>query len=233
MLARYALMDRVNAAVGTARSLSERHDAGCRGGQGSTRGTLARRFALQLMLVEHGVRTRSRDAPVEVVLSVEPAMDGGGDAGNAPVVRAEFRHVCGWAARRHMQVTQRELPAACGGTGGGRIWRGQPSCRAKADCTCSKAATRPLRGPRATLLHCGLTANAVEIPLAELQEAISARAGDQQHRAALSHGAFAAGARYRARLAHGTPAGSVGRRFRSVPARVVKSFTRPKRSGSG
>lgn len=107
VLARYALMDRVRAAAGTARSLSERH-ARNRGGQFSRE--LAGRFALQLLLVEHGIRDVHGDAPVEMVLSVEPALEAAGDVEQAHRwCRQVFDMYVGWCARRRMHSVRREL----------------------------------------------------------------------------------------------------------------------------
>jgi ATP-dependent Clp protease ATP-binding subunit ClpC len=112
ILARYALMDRVKAACGTARSLSERHGRGLPGRAGSFSRELAGRFALQLLLVDRGIRDALNDAPVEVVLSVEPAMDSGGDLEHTVrwCQRVGTMYE-GWVTRRHMQGTQRALPS--------------------------------------------------------------------------------------------------------------------------
>ena len=112
VLARFALMDRVKAACGTARSLGERHGRGLPGRNGAFSRDLAGRFALQLLLVERGIRDALSDAPIEVVLSVEPAMESGGDP--AEVVRWCQRIAGmygGWAARRNMHGTSRSLPS--------------------------------------------------------------------------------------------------------------------------
>ena len=63
LLARFALMDRVKAALGTARSLSERHGRGLSGRAGTFSRELAGRFALQLLLVDRGIRDALGDAP--------------------------------------------------------------------------------------------------------------------------------------------------------------------------
>jgi len=112
VLARFALMDRVNAACGTARSLGDRHGRGLPGRTGAFSRELAGRFALQLLLVDRGIRDALSDAPVEVVLSVEPAMESGGDP--AEVARWCQRIIGmydGWVARRNMHHTPRSLPA--------------------------------------------------------------------------------------------------------------------------
>jgi ATP-dependent Clp protease ATP-binding subunit ClpC len=110
VLARYALMDRVKAAAATARSLSERHGRGMPGRAHQYSRELANRFALQLLLVERGLRDALADAPIEVVLQVEPAMESGADAEAtrrwcARVLEMYTR----WGAERRMQVTARQI----------------------------------------------------------------------------------------------------------------------------
>ena len=113
VLARYALMDRVKAACGTARALNERHGRGLTGRAGSFSRELAGRFALQLLLVERGIHEALSDAPIEIVLSVEPAMDSGGDAEQtARWCQRIAAMYGGWVMRRHMQSTQRSLPSS-------------------------------------------------------------------------------------------------------------------------
>ena len=112
LLSRYALMDRVKAALGTTRALSERHGRGLSGRAGTFSRELAGRFALQLLLVDRGIRDALSDAAVEVVLSVEPAMDSGADAEQtARWCQRVADMYDGWVARRHMQGTQRALPS--------------------------------------------------------------------------------------------------------------------------
>jgi len=110
VLSRYALLDRVQAALSTARSLHERHGRGLRGKSGQYSKDLARRFALQLWLVDRGVQDATLDAPVEVVLMVEPAMDGGDVENARRWCRRIFSMYLAWSERRHMQSVQRELP---------------------------------------------------------------------------------------------------------------------------
>jgi ATP-dependent Clp protease ATP-binding subunit ClpC len=110
LLARYALMDRVKAAATTLRSLAERHGRGLPNRTGQFSRDLAGRFALQLLLVERGVRDVLADAPMEVVLLVEPAMDSGGDAEATRRWCARMYDMyVGWGSQRRMQVTAREL----------------------------------------------------------------------------------------------------------------------------
>ncbi len=106
VLARLALMDRVRAASETAESFRARLVKAGSGGK-STRELVAR-LALQLHLIGEGIKDVFEDAPIEAVLSVEPALDGGADrVGDAPQwcgqLLAMYR---GWAAARNMQLSE-------------------------------------------------------------------------------------------------------------------------------
>lgn len=106
VLARLALMDRVRAASETAKSFRARLVKAGSGGK-STRELVAR-LALQLHLIGEGIKDVFEDAPIEAVLSVEPALDGGADrVGDAPQwcgqLLAMYR---GWAAARNMQLSE-------------------------------------------------------------------------------------------------------------------------------
>ena len=102
VLARIALIDRVAQAARTADGLRARLDA--RAGAMAPRELVAR-LALQLHLVQRGIDDARLDAPIDVLLAVEPALDGAADAaalaGWCERLRAMY---CGWAARRHMQI---------------------------------------------------------------------------------------------------------------------------------
>ncbi len=106
-LSRLALMDRIEAAAATAASLASRMDKRTRQpGQGSRE--LASRLALQLHLVGAGLADLETDAPVEVALVVEPALDMHASerqeaAAWCGEIRAMYR---GWCARRHMQFSE-------------------------------------------------------------------------------------------------------------------------------
>ena len=103
MLSRYALIDRVKAAVGTARGLESRLSRSA-GRDGRHSRDLISRLASQLYLVRHGIEDVLSESPVEVVLSVQPVLDAGPD----PASSARW---CGrlldtyrlWASRRQMQ----------------------------------------------------------------------------------------------------------------------------------
>lgn len=103
-LARYARMDRIDAAVTTARGLATRLDRSASAGRYSR--DLTARLALQIYLLQHGLEDVRTDAPIEVALMVAPAMDSARD-------RAITREWCerlsamyrGWAAARLMQYS--------------------------------------------------------------------------------------------------------------------------------
>jgi ATP-dependent Clp protease ATP-binding subunit ClpC len=107
VLARYALMDRVKAAAQTADSLMERYLRGVRGHPSQFSRDLASRLALQLYLVEHGIRDALKDVSVEVVVAVDPAMEAGGDARSVRQWCEQISTMYSqWAARRRMHVTK-------------------------------------------------------------------------------------------------------------------------------
>lgn len=108
ILARYALMDRVKAALGTARGLEARLGRSeQRAGRYSR--DLISRLALQLYLLEQGVQDVALNAPVEVVLSIQPALEGANDPDACAKWSDRLLDMYrGWASRRHMQWD--ELP---------------------------------------------------------------------------------------------------------------------------
>jgi ATP-dependent Clp protease ATP-binding subunit ClpC len=107
VLARFALLDRVKAASQTADSLLERYERGVRGHARQYSRDLAARLALQLHLVDHGIRDALSDAPVEVVVAIDPAMESGGDARTARQwcerIAAMYSD---WATLRRMHLTR-------------------------------------------------------------------------------------------------------------------------------
>ncbi len=105
-LTRLALMDRVRAAAETAEFLRARLVKAGSGGKSSKE--LVARLALQLHLIGEGVKDVLEAAPIEAVLSVEPALDGGGDRHGDPdqwcgQLLAMYRR---WAASRNMQLSE-------------------------------------------------------------------------------------------------------------------------------
>ncbi|HTM30393.1 MAG TPA: AAA family ATPase [Vicinamibacterales bacterium] len=103
ILARYALLDRVRAAMHTATALESRLTRSAAGSRPLSR-DLVGRLALQLHVVRHGVEDVFDESPVEVVLAVQPVLD---RAPEAPVSRRWALQVFDmyrrWASRRHMQ----------------------------------------------------------------------------------------------------------------------------------
>jgi ATP-dependent Clp protease ATP-binding subunit ClpC len=106
VLARRALLDRVEEAARTATHLKLRLDrSGTRPAQASRE--LVMRLALQIDLVQQGIADALEDSPVDVLLMVEPALDGSSD----PLSDASW---CGrltdmyrqWARHRHMQLQE-------------------------------------------------------------------------------------------------------------------------------
>lgn len=123
VLARYALMDRVKAAMKTVESLRERLDKlrETRGASSDVTGRLAR----QIMVTGLGVEDALTDAPVEAVLCVEPALE----SSDAEETRAWCERLSkmyrGWAAKRGMQVedhgTGKDAVIAVSGFGAHRL----------------------------------------------------------------------------------------------------------------
>ena len=117
-LAQLALMDRVRAAAGTALALKTRLDkSNERSGKSSRE--LVSRLALQLYVVNEGLRDVQESAPIEVALMVEPAFDKPGDM---KATLAWCQQVLdmyrAWSRKRHMQLT--EIPPD-GPIGGGAL----------------------------------------------------------------------------------------------------------------
>ena len=116
-LARFALMDRVAAAADTGEALRARLARPSGRGANFSR-ELVSRLALQLYLIKQGMSDVFEEAPVEVALLVEPALEtSGGDKKAAgewcQKLLAMYR---GWSVNRHMQIAElpsggvRELP---------------------------------------------------------------------------------------------------------------------------
>jgi ATP-dependent Clp protease ATP-binding subunit ClpC len=104
-LARLALMDRVAAAVETARALRRRLD---RGQPGHYSRELVSRLALQLWLVRQGMRDVFEQAPIEAAIEVRPALEI--SSAEPGAVQAWCRELWQmyrqWCDRRHMQVQE-------------------------------------------------------------------------------------------------------------------------------
>ena len=130
-LSRFALMDRVKAAIGTARGLEGRLSRSA-GPSGRYSKDLVARLASQLYVIQHGIDDALLDAPVEVVLTVQPVLDTAPDAAATgrwcERLLDMYRR---WASRRHMQWE--EIPstssspamAVVSGFGAARILAGE------------------------------------------------------------------------------------------------------------
>jgi ATP-dependent Clp protease ATP-binding subunit ClpC len=109
-LARLALMDRVRAATETAESLKARL---ARAG-GSARlysRELVARLALQLHLVQEGIKDAIDGAPIELALAIEPVFDGSADRqATLDWCRKLSSMYRAWAGKRRMQMSV--LPGA-------------------------------------------------------------------------------------------------------------------------
>ena len=106
-LARFALMDRVKSATETARCAT-RH-AVARGYSRSPRrysAELSGRFALQLHLIQEGIKDAFDNAPIELALTIEPVFDGAGDRQATLTwcrkLTAMYR---AWAGKRRMHIS--------------------------------------------------------------------------------------------------------------------------------
>jgi ATP-dependent Clp protease ATP-binding subunit ClpC len=103
-LARFALMDRVKAAIETATALRGRVARYSRSPRPYS-AELSGRLALQLHLIKEGIRDALENAPIELALVVEPVFDGAGD-------RRATLAWCGqltsmyraWAGKRRIQI---------------------------------------------------------------------------------------------------------------------------------
>jgi ATP-dependent Clp protease ATP-binding subunit ClpC len=106
ILSRFEVMDRVKAAAGTARGLATRLERSANASGRYSRDVIVR-LASQLFLVNHGIEDAMTDAPVEVVLAVQPVLE---QARNAEVSTRWCERLLEmyrkWAARRGMQVTE-------------------------------------------------------------------------------------------------------------------------------
>jgi hypothetical protein len=98
-------MDRARAAVATAHSLHERLTRGT-GGPGRYSRQLVSRLSLQLFLCEQGMADALSNAPIEVVLAIQPAMDAGSDAQASRTWCQQLSGMfAGWARKRHIKYT--------------------------------------------------------------------------------------------------------------------------------
>jgi len=104
VFARRALMDRVGEAARTAAHLKLRLDRSATPAAHASRELVAR-LGLQLHLVQQGITDALQGSPIDVLLMVEPALDGAADSPASAEwcgrLTAMYRN---WATRRHMQI---------------------------------------------------------------------------------------------------------------------------------
>ncbi len=105
-LARFALMDRVKAAAATAESLRERLAKGA-GRMGKYSTELVSRLAQQVHAIEQGIQDAVDAAPVEALLTIEPAMDSGTDAVALKAWIGQLTEMyLAWARKRRLKVAR-------------------------------------------------------------------------------------------------------------------------------
>jgi len=106
VLSRLALMDRVRAAMSTADGLRSRLTKGNER-SGKLPRELVMRLALQLHLIEEGITDVFENAPMEMAILVEPALEGSGDRQHAIKWCAQILDMYrAWTSNRHMQSTE-------------------------------------------------------------------------------------------------------------------------------
>jgi ATP-dependent Clp protease ATP-binding subunit ClpC len=106
VLTRLALMDRVRAASETAESFRARLARGT-GSGGKSSKELVARLALQLHLIGEGIKDVYEAAPIEAVLSVESALEGGDRRGDPDEWRGRLVAMYrAWATQRNMQLSE-------------------------------------------------------------------------------------------------------------------------------
>jgi ATP-dependent Clp protease ATP-binding subunit ClpC len=104
-LARLALMDRVRSATETADALRTRLARGSRRLRPYS-AELSGRLALQLHLIKEGIKDAIDDAPIELVLAVEPVFDGAGDRqATLQWCRKLTSMYRAWADKRRMHIS--------------------------------------------------------------------------------------------------------------------------------
>jgi ATP-dependent Clp protease ATP-binding subunit ClpC len=110
VLARYALHDRLRVALRTAEALETRLARSVRAGSHSR--ALAGRLALHLHLVELGLDDAERGRVTDVILTVTPALDVAANRdGSHPWCTRLLGMYRSWAAARHMQLAEHQLPS--------------------------------------------------------------------------------------------------------------------------
>jgi ATP-dependent Clp protease ATP-binding subunit ClpC len=125
ILSRFEVMDRVKAAASTARGLAARLGRSATASRRYSRDLVAR-LASQLFIVAHGIEDAISDAPVEVVVSVQPALDRGADAAAGAKWCARLLEMYRkWAAHRGMRASDVEGLIVISGLGAARLLQGE------------------------------------------------------------------------------------------------------------
>jgi hypothetical protein len=138
ILSRFEVMDRVKAAANTARGLAARLDRSASASGRYSRDLVAR-LASQLFVVGHGVEDAITDAPVEVVVSVQPVLGGGDARAGAQWCGRLLEMYRRWAAHRGMHTSEVEELIVFSGLGAARLLRARPVC------TCSTTRIQTMR----------------------------------------------------------------------------------------
>jgi ATP-dependent Clp protease ATP-binding subunit ClpC len=132
ILSRFEVMDRVRAALRSARSMSGRLDRSATPSGRYSRELIAR-LASQLFAIDHGIEDALAAAPVEVVLSTQPVFEQSADAAASQEwCRRLLSMYTEWAGRRGMQLSEVEGPAGrlpllmVSGFGCARLLAGEP-----------------------------------------------------------------------------------------------------------
>jgi len=207
IFARLALFDRIAEATRTADNLKARLES-IRHAEERTSRDLVARVALQLYLVREGLEDAMRGAPIDVLLSVEPALEVGGDnAAHEAWCARIFGMYRQWAARRHMQFQEVDPPEP-----------GRPAILQ----ICGFGAFRVIEG------EAGL--HVLELPEAEGGRRVVARvrtaAGPWEE-----PGPAAAYRTFRDLLGRGGEPSSIVRRYRERPAPLVRCARHGWRTG--
>jgi ATP-dependent Clp protease ATP-binding subunit ClpC len=124
ILSRFEVMDRVKAAANTARGLAARLDRSASASGRYSRDLVAR-LASQLFVVGHGVEDAITDAPVEVVVSVQPVLGGGDARAGAQWCGRLLEMYRRWAAHRGMHTSEVEELIVFSGLGAARLLQGE------------------------------------------------------------------------------------------------------------
>ncbi len=100
------LADRIAEAARTAERLFQRYSTERKLAARASR-ELAARLALQLYNLRQGMDDLAAEAPVDALLSVDPALDAGGEGGDSAEWCKRLTDMyCQWAAKRRMQIKE-------------------------------------------------------------------------------------------------------------------------------